>query len=159
MCCDLRTHVIVIAIIGITFSGLGGILWVYMNHLGIRSPAGFVLHWAQFLWVGTGLSSDIWCLIGAIKRDKYRLIPFMIVNSILLFLLIGGTLFILWFIWAASGDMLQRHHKKRMLITVIPFSTSLLSLHVYFLIIVGKFYKRLSTGEISTQQTGMSLQP
>ena len=176
MCCDLQTHVVVIALIGIVFSGLSGIHWaltfIGLHHDITRGYEGnaepFILpNWVQFLCSATFLFADICCLIGAIKRNKYLLIPFMIVNSLVIILLIGCAILLLIFGSMLTGaDITQKIDNYALglgfglffFVVIIPMSIAL-GLYIYFLIIVVKFYKAISSEEISTQQTGMVLQP
>ena len=174
MCCNLRRHVIVIAILSIAISGLGGTHWA-LDYTGLQPITTIKLDvykdnfgdyaWVEFLLFATCLFADICCLIGAIKRNKHLLIPFIIISFGAIVLLSGCALLLLIFgmLGEISEDLDKNLSDKDedqtfLFLILIPLSI-VLSLNIYFVIIVLRFYKAISSGATSIQETGMCLRP
>ena len=176
MCCGLQTHTIIISVIGIIFSGLVYLSWNLTGLLETEEVNFSGIRLAQYVWSATNLIANVLCLTGAIKCKKCFLVPYIIVNSIWITLLISSAL--LLFIFGsllAGGSITEAIGKEKdisengahwlglglaihFVIILIPVSI-ILGLYVYFLVIVIKFYKEISSARISDHPTRIVLQP
>ena len=167
MCCNLQTHVRVIAIICITLTGLGGFLSLFAAITplvkGSQIYSGYIV-WivVQIVITGVQLVSYILCLIGSNKRNKWLLIPFMILTSLHIPLCIILEIYIIPMFFEG---LFGKHHPHGMggllAAFLFPLIIALLiavGLSIYFLTIVIKFYNEISSGIISGEQQGMVLQ-
>jgi len=174
MCCDLQTHTKVIAIINLLVTGLGIKKAISQIRFAVESNVAE----AKTIAVVSVLSNTIWalavilCLVGAFKRKRYFLIPFMVGQSIsiLIFLILSLLIIILgstalsWISQGGSGSTEEMQIGGMVgtivgIVLVIFFIS--IGLSVYFLVIVAKFYKELAS-ECSmnyAQREGMVLQP
>ena len=160
MCCDLSTHVKVIAIICIIFTGLGSLRLIgTIQHLvdGTTSKEiAFVFSGNAALALGIQIlvytmwiASEVSCLIGATKNNKCLLIPFMICQCLAILVCSGLVMLIIylgvaWISW--------------IFLLIIPLLIPL-GLSTYFLAIVSKFYNELSLGIISGQEGAIVVKP
>ena len=130
MCCNLRTHAMVIAIICLIFTGLGSlnlistfaqfasghattsdVYTLYGGNITVALGVQIVIY---VYWV----VSEVLCLVGAIKNNKCLLIPFMICLVLSILACAGATLGDpvpdryqfrpLWLLWI-WGQGCQRH--------------------------------------------------
>ena len=173
MCCNLRTHVIVIAIIMLIFTGLGslrliGTVTAYL-YRQLTWEAQFIYGGSmglalgvQILLYAAWLVSEVLCLIGALKNNKFLLIPFIIVEGLQILIFIG---FIILFVFLAnqSVDALSDYNFEQIgriffYFLLIPLLIAL-GLTIYFLTIAIKFYQELSSGVVCDQTEGVVLQP
>ena len=179
MCCEHQTHTIIISVIGITFSGFVYLSWNLTGLVDSENNDNVDysgLKFAQYIWSATNLLANILCLIGAIKRKKCLLVPYIVVNSLWIGLLVVGALLLLIFGSLLTGGSIAEATGKGkhisdngthwlglgfaiyFFLVLIPMSIAL-GLYVYFLVIVVKFYKEISFGRIEDQQPGIVLQP
>ena len=182
MCCDLRTHVKVIAIICMIFTGLGfvqliGIIGIFiigpvppevnMNYFSLA----FSVQMLVFIFRGV---SEIMCLVGAIKNNKCLLIPFIICSSLTVLACIGFLILILSksqavivLAYSPLGFGISDNDFEKVgetSVSVLNFLVSVpflitMGLTIYFLVIVLEHYKDLSSGTVSWQQEGMVITP
>ena len=159
MCCSLQKHVGGLALLGIVFTGLSVVAVIKVSWC-IRNQA-ICLGWscscdeafaAQIINLGIHLVIYILCLIGAKKHNKWLLVPCMILISLHILLFIAFGIKIYDGIGPPSGPSLTY-----VLPTLIALAIGI-GLSAYFLTIVVKFYKEISSGIISGQQQGMVLQ-
>jgi len=183
MCCPLRTHTKVIAILSLIASGLGALRLIttvtgflagtragitvdgnllYGGHMGVALAV-------QILVFVFCIVSDVLCLVGAIKNNKCLLVPYIVKMSlILLGLAIVVIMCIYW--GSIAGALISsvnnddfRHVSGS--IAAIYFFLFLIPLFImiglasYFLAIVVKFFQELASGVIEGQSEGMVLQP
>ena len=173
MCCGLQTHTKVIAIINLIGIGLGATKVV--SH--VRFAFETNISEAKALAIVNVLSNAFWavavilCLVGAIKRKRFFLIPFMVGQSIsilicsiacLLIMILGSTVIA----WVSGGDSestgeIQGGEVVGMLVVIVLiFFGATIGVSVYFLLIVAKFYKECRFTETSYgQPQGMVLEP
>ena len=100
MCCEHQTHTIIVSVIGITFSAFVYLSWNLAGFLERENNDNLDyngLRFAQYVWSATNLFANILCLIGAIKRKKCLLVPYIVVNSLWIGLLIVGAFLLLIF--------------------------------------------------------------
>ena len=169
MCCgcNTQTHVRIIAIICITLTGLGGFLSfipTLINHrLAVLDGAsGIWIIGVQMVIIIVHLVSYNLCLIGANKRNKWLLIPFMILTSLHILV---SIIFEMYLIFVFFTNLLETYHPTFLgtlvailLLPVIIALPIVVGLSIYFLVIVIKFQSEISSGIISGQQQGMVLQ-
>jgi len=185
MCCDLRTHVKVIAIICLIFTALGSLNLigtvglfisgqvtpqVNMIYGGSNTLALFIQVIVYAFWIG----SEIMCLVGAIKNNKCLLIPFIICLSLTILACIGFAIFFILLGSQALDALTSIDHQFKndedfqnaaatfgsifFFLMIVPLLI-VLGLTIYFLVIVVKYYNEISSGVVSGQQDGMVLQP
>lgn len=186
MCCNLRTHVIVISIICLIFTGLGSLRLIstvttYLSH-GVTTEASLMYGGSmglalavQILLYAVWLVSEILCIIGAMKNNKCMIIPFIIVEGLQIVACIG---FVIFFIFLANqsvnalanfnyndefNEQDYDHIGKSVggiffYFLIIPLLIAL-GLTIYFLTIAIKFYQELSSGVVRGQTDGVVLQP
>ena len=165
MCCDLQTHVRVIAIVCIVLiTAATGAIGYQVLYEGNRNAlmgicvlfAVYVIHWFSY----------IICLVGAQKRNKCLLIPSIIVTSLHILLWIGlGILIIVLLPTAAllldilSFGLFSQGDRNEIatiggvlfFLLIIPVLTGL-GLSIYFLTVVGMFSNEISSGVVSGHQ-------
>ena len=196
MYCELRTQVIVIAIIRTTFAEVAAYYYLYwvLTRYGFKTnfdigqtimEVVYEKDCGVYLWVTMCLFVDICCAVGAMKRYKSFLIPFIIVNVLVivwlvivaLLLVLGRSIFAAHTAHAIANDKFHESKstfdKSWKLETLIHFALEtrsfflraivpvsiVLSLHLYFLRVVLIFCKTISSRAISTPERGMILQP
>ena len=157
MCCNLRTHAMVIAIICLIFTGLGSLNListfaqfasghattsdVYTLYGGNITIALGVQILIYVYWV----VSEVLCLVGAIKNNKCLLIPFMICLILTILGCAGATILmiILGISKVSDGDA-DGIGAIFWLLVIIPIGI-VLGLSIYFLVIIVKFYNELAS--------------
>ena len=177
MCCNLRIHVIAIAIICLTLTGLGALnlistITAFMAGGSSQDDsedgdAGLALG-IQIVVFGLSIAAEIFCLVGALKNNKCLLIPFMIYLVLIVITCIGLAI---WFIYVGAlfytvgtitghplGQALGASGGIFALVLLIPVFIGL-GLAIYFFVIVVKFYGELSSGIRSGEREGIVLQP
>ena len=171
MCCNLRTHAMVIAIICLIFTGLGSLNListfaqfasghattsdVYTLYGGNITIALAVQILIYVYWV----VSEVLCLVGAMKNNKCFLIPFMICLVLTILGCAGAT--ILMIILGISSGGPGDHTGIRAIVfflVIIPIGI-ILGLSIYFLVIIVKFYNELASGLVDGHREGVVLQP
>ena len=182
MCCNLQTHVKVIAIICLILTGLGALNLIgtfgtvlaggqQSYDIGLIYGGNAALALAvQILIYSYWIIAEVCCLIGAIKNNKCLLIPFMI-SQVLTMIIIAGLGILFIFLGSATASALSSHRSEYgydngaaafgsfiFFIFLIPLLIAL-GLTIYFFTIVVKFYNELSRGITSGQRQGMVLQP
>ena len=180
MCCNLQTHTKVISIICLVMTGLGA-LNLISTFGAFRS--GYNTADANYLYGGnvaiaitvqiliytSWIASDVCCLVGAIKNNKCLLIPFMIKMSLTILIFCVGIIMCLYFALLtgaaiSTADNQDFQHAAGSLaaiyffILLIPLFIGI-GIAIYFLTIVVKYYKELSSGVIAGQREGIVLQP
>ena len=171
MCCNLRTHAMVIAIICLIFTGLGSLNListfaqfasghattsdVYTLYGGNITIALGVQILIYVYWV----VSEVLCLVGAIKNNKCLLIPFMICLVLTILGCAGATILmiILGISKVSDGDA-DGIGAIFWLLVIIPIGI-VLGLSIYFLVIIVKFYNELASGLVDGHREGVVLQP
>ena len=151
MCCNLRTHVIVISILSLILTIL-----TILTGLSIGPYYGFF--WGLAIVVLLDLLSGTLCLIGALKNNKCLLIPFFIIEGLQIMACIGLTI---PFVFLANQHTRKKHTRKGneeiYYLFIIPLSIAL-GLRIYFLTIAIKFYQELSSGVVGGRVEGFVLQ-
>ena len=165
MCRNLQTHVQIIAVICIGH-WVCSTLFVFISYgIHYRKASDVALSGVQIgFLVQDGISLVIYvlCLIGAKKRNKYLLIPFIILVSFYLSLLTG--IIVLGIVLATVFKLhryIPRADHWRFLIALLPYLIiPLIKIGwlVYSLTIVARLYKEISSGITSGQQQDMELQ-
>jgi len=182
MCCNLQTHTKVIASICLVLTGLGA-----LNLIGtfgafssghntidanlIYGGSVAIAIIVQILIYTSWIASDVCCLVGAIKNNKCLLIPFMIKMSLTILLFFGGIIMCLYYalltgavITATTQNHENVQHVAGSLAAIYFFLLLVplligIGISIYFLTIVVKYYKELSSGVIAGQREGIVLQP
>ena len=182
MCCNLQTHTKVIASICLVLTGLGALNLI--DTFGATS-SGYntidadliyggsvtVAITVQILIYTSWIASDVCCLVGAIKNNKCLLIPFMIKMSLTILIFFAGTIFCLYcalLTGAFISATTQNHPITQQIagsfaafyffLLLAPLLIGI-GISIYFLTIVAKYYKKLSSGVIAGQWEGIVLQP
>jgi len=170
MCCNLRTHVIVISIICLVFTGLGSLELIgsvtAVISAQVTREANLIYGGSNELALGihillfaTWLVAEILCLIGALKNKKFFLIPFIIVQCLTI---VAIVVFVTFFIIMAHKTSADATHESYaaifFYILVIPLLV-VLGLTIYFLTITIKFFQELSSGVVGGRTEGVVLQP
>ena len=181
MCCNLRTHTIVIAIICLVFTGLGALNLISaiggFLHNTVTADANLLYGGNMGLALGTQiliytlfLLSDGLCLVGALKNNKCLLWPFFIKMTLQILGLLGLAIFFVVqgakagnYISGEINDQDVRHATISFgalffFLLLIPLLITI-SISIYFLVIVVKFYSELSSGVGFGQTEGIVLQP
>ena len=173
MCCGLQTHTKVIAIINLL--GIGSVATKVVSHVRLAFETDITE--VKILAIVNVLSNIFWalavilCLVGAIKRKRFFLIPFMVGQSIsilicsimcLLIMILGSTV-IAWISGGDSestGDVPVGEAVGMLVVIVLIVFGVMIGVSVYFLVIVAKFYKECRFTENSYgQPQGMVLEP
>jgi len=169
MCCNLRTHVIVVSIICLVFTGLGSFELIGSVTAVIAAQAtaeanllyGGSLELAlgiHILLFATWFVSEVLCLIGAIKNKKLFLIPFIVVQCLTIVAIVVFVIFFIILAQKPSADEYESYAPIFFYILIIPFLIAL-GLTIYFMTITIKFYQELSSGVVGGQTEGVVLQP
>ena len=186
MCCSLQVHVRAIAIICIVLTFLAAFpLFENLSSLDLGGEilGSRVTPWttelkynvAQF-WVSIvtyviHLLAYFLCLIGAYRRNKYMLIPFLVVTAIEILLWTGGVIYLIYVLASgvepsyralpsSFGDTRDEIVAIGGLFLYLAIVGLLIPLGIlsYFFVIVAKFYNEISSGIISGQREGVVLQ-
>ena len=182
MCCNLRTHTMVISIICLIFTGLGSlnlISTVAQSSSGQATSSDVNLFYGGNTTIALGVQiliyvywvvSEILCLVGAIKNNKCMLIPFMICMCLTILGCVGATILLVFYgtlgahavgyVGAQSGVLgaIGSIGVLAVFLMIIP-AFFVLGLSIYFLVIIVKFYKELESGLVNGQRDGVVLQP
>ena len=187
MCCNLRTHTMVISIICLIFTGLGSlnlISTVAQSSSGQATSSDVNLFYGGNTTIALGVQiliyvywvvSEILCLVGASNRyqpgtSKCLLIPFMICMCLTILGCVGVTLLLIFY--GSLGAHAVSHIGSEgnvvgaigsigvlaVFLMIIP-AIIVLGLSIYFLVIIVKFYKELDSGLVTGQRDGVVLQP
>ena len=166
MCCNNRTHVIVISIICLVITGLSA-LWFgfttvatfirgdvdklnyFIDGENIGNVVGIiaVIH---PLWI----TSQSLSIVGAVKNNRWFLLPFMIC----LILQTSSCGLSAYFIYLGMSDGCYMNFRMKF---VCPWVTHILPLliatgvSIYFFVITIKFYRELSSGRVDGEQPGI----
>ena len=186
MCCNLRTHVIVISIILLIFTGLGSLRLIgtvssfissqvtpeanliYGGSIGLALAVNILVYGVWFV-------AEILCLIGALKNNKCLLIPFIIVEGLQIVACIGFAIFFVFLANQSVDELTNINYGNQFddqdferfagsvggiffYFMIIPLLIAL-GLTIYFLTIAIKFYQELSSGVVGGRTDGVVLQP
>ena len=171
MCCNNRTHVIVISCICLALTGISFLYY------GFTTVATFILGYAKYgtnidriyggseeLAVGIQaviyvfwITSEILSIVGACKNNKCLLVPFMVCLALQILSFIGFGIYIGVLIASARASA-RNVPFVYALLYIIPLLVAL-GLSIYFLAINIKFQVELSSGRVGGVQPGMVLQP
>ena len=152
MCCDRRTHVIILSSVLLGVTGCSYILYVFrylslMISQRVTTPTDNLdtmgIPIAIFVFI---LITEILCIVGAVKNNKCLLIPIMIYLVLQIFAGIGLTIFL----GVYFGPTVLMALFVISMIMAVGIST-------YTLTIVIKFYRELSFGIACGEQTGLEL--
>ena len=176
MCCNLRTHAMVISIICLIFTGLGSLnlISTFAQFTSGSATSGDVYTlYGGNITIALGVQiliyvywfvSEILCLVGAIKNNKCLLIPFMICLCLTILGCVGVTVKMIILgsesLWAqrAFGQPGVGIGGIIWFLMIIPIGI-VLGLSIYFLVIIVKFYNELKSGVAAGQREGVVLQP
>jgi len=187
MCCNLRTHTMVISIVCLIVTCLGPLNFISTSSRSASKTPGSSQDSSQSSDVNTGknftielgvqifiyvywIVSEISCLVGAIKNNKCLLIPFMICMCLTILGCVGATILLVFYgtlgahavgyVGAQSGFLgaLGSIGVLAVFLMIIP-AFFVLGLSIYFLVIIVKFYKELESGLVNGQRDGVVLQP
>ena len=173
MCCNLRTHSMVISIICLIFTGLGSLnlISTFAQFASGRATSGDVYTlYGGNITIALGVQiiiyvywfvSEILGLVGAIKNNKCLLVPFMISLCLTILGCVGVTILMI-----ILGSQSLSHFGPHgggiggiiLFLIIIPISI-VLGLSIYFLVIIVKFYNELESGLVAGQREGVVLQP
>ena len=162
MCCNHRTHVIVISIVWLILTGLSALGFVVstvgtftigssnlkdlnqndLNYIHLIVGIQAVMH--IFL-----ITSGILSIVGAVKNKKCLLVPFMISMALQILVCIGGGIY-------ACVVLDKAGYNASALIFIIPLLIGI-GISVYFLTIPIILYNELSSGEVGEVRPGMVL--
>ena len=151
MCCNLRTHVIVLSIVHLSLTFVTGLYF----GLSLRRSQDWAIG-LHILAHVVLLVSGILCLIGAFKNNKCLLIPSIVVEGLKILACIGGFGFFVF-----EGHVSLKHGDRAgfgLLIFGPPLMIEL-GLTIYFLTIGIKFYQELSSRVVGGRTEGFVLQP
>ena len=172
MCCNLQIHVIVISVISLCVSGFASLeiiasITAYINSrvtedakLIYGGSMGLALG-IQVLLYAIWLVSETLCLIGAIKKKKILLIPFIIVQFLQILICIG---FIIRCVILGSQHIpfidsnATRPGGISLYFLILPLLIAL-GLTIYFVTIAMQFYEELSSRIVGGQTMGNVLPP
>ena len=170
MCRDLRTHAIVISIICLAVTLIGIICetsFGYLIYMPILEPLCYPLsnptlaRGIQISIDAFWIVSEVLCLVGAIKNNKYLLIPFITCMCLTILGCVGMTILLILIAFLCQGFCSRKSGCNcllELLPTIVPWLI-LLGLSRYFLVIVVKFYKELASGHVGGFQPGVDLLP
>ena len=187
MCCNLRTHTMVISIVCLILTCLGPLNFISTSSQSASKTPESSPDSSQSSDGNTGkqflielgvqifiyvywIVSEISCLVGAIKNNKCLLIPFMICMCLTILGCVGATIYLVFFgvlgahavgyVGAQSGFLgaLGSIGVLAVFLMIIP-AFFVLGLSIYFLVIIVKFYKELESGLVNGQRDGLVLQP
>ena len=162
MCCEHRTQVILILNLYLFGTAVGSLHLIttvseytssyvsdeanliYGGNMGLALVVKVLVY---FTW----LVSEILCLIGALKNNKFLLIPFIIVQGLQIFAFIG--LIIAYVMRGNRSDMEVLYY-----LVIIPLLIGAIGLSICFLVPTIQFYRELSTGVVGGQAEGVVLQ-
>ena len=182
MCCNLQTHTKVISSICLFFTGIGALNLI--STFGAFSSGSITVDadliyggsvavaiTVQILIYTSWIASDVCCLVGAIKNNKCLLIPFMIKMSLTILFFLAGIIICLYYALltgAVISATTQNHQTTQhvagslaaiyFFLLLVPLFIGI-GISIYFLTIVVKYYKDLSSGVIAGQSEGIVLQP
>ena len=177
MCCNSQTHVMVIAVICIIVSALcillffGDVTGAYTkiscdNSFCDYDKIGPVILGIEILIYVISLFSASLCLIGAICNNKYLLIPLMIVTPLIFLSGIGFGIYCFYLVFKANKETSLPIPIYLDFVGPMPIYLPEVYLHfvglgldIYFLVIVVKYYNKLSPGRIPRYASGAVCQP
>ena len=149
MFCNNQTHVIVISSIFLALTGIS-VTGYFLTHInGGLLGIGVGFQAAIYIFYVFSMTSQILSIIGAIKNNKCLLVPFMVCLVLKIVLCIGVGIFVVVLIGQYDLTPLVPR-------IFIPLSITI-GVCTYFLTLVIKFYKELSSGWIDGVQPGMVL--
>ena len=149
MCCNNRTHVIVISIIWLVLTGISAIRGMVLTILAYTSGDEYISHVHKTFGVGLDLyvgilvvvhiiwiTSEILSIVGAVKNKRWLLVPFMICSALQIVGCIGGLIVVVS-VFSGKSDPASA------LVCIIPLLI-LLGISIYFVSIVKRFHDQLS---------------
>ena len=156
MCCDLQKHVIIISIISLISTGIGFIAEftflrllpeLLLRHSTFTDIQGYCTLAFEILICIALLFSEVLCLVGAIKNNARLLLPFIILLCLTTIGFVVCGIVLLYYLFVAWSIVEHGNRDGGIALLVLSIALCIiLAINIYFMVILVKFYKKLTSG-------------